>query len=223
MNLNDGKKINNIEAVSSSPDKLLVEYRQIAVAEGIPLSEIDQYLLERSDVPDSVKNLIRKDADQGAVQQEQSSSTSSAESVGLPPSSTEIDRDIEASEKPDKPEIKGDVDILDVEQQMKRIKQEYGESRMGTETENLGSIEQTAEKKEYTTTQGTQNTSSGVQKRLTLDDSAGVIGYRPSPEIANRAQDISSSGDVGEAKTWQATILQRLWEMWGSLKDVFPA
>lgn len=222
------------EVVTQDFRKTLVELRQQAIAEGIALSKIDQYLLDRGDVAEGVKELIRKEMEDSATVERQ---------VEVVPGISQPDQEAApVSEKaPPKTEVAGEVNMLDAKQQIEQIKRETAESRTPASAETVPvptpevvapvekqpeirpeqmkeqQIRQTAEKKEVPTTAGTQDTTTGMAVRTSL----GMDGYAPSQDVASSAQEIAEKGPVNESKTWQASLLQRFLEMWGSFKALF--
>ncbi len=127
-------------------------------------------------------------------------------------------------------ELSGEVSMLDSKSQIEQIKGEVltDQDRAEMAATKDGGLEageqqiqevqaQTSEQKELTATQGTHDTGTGVTGRTSL----GVQGYVPSQEVANNADQIAEKGSVQDAKTWQAVLLQRFMQIWGSFKGLF--
>ena len=198
------------ETAKGSEEQMLQEWRQRALMSNVVPNQIDAYLLSRPEVPEAVKALIRS-------QQEQRATTEQAmPAVSAPP--LESGRPVESG-------IAGQVNVLDTKQQMEQIKREAFIEQGAVQpqkTEQPVEVRaamqmQTAEKKELTTTQGTLSTDTGMAVRASL----GISGYPPSQQIAANATEIAEKGNVNDAKTWQAILLQRFLEVWGSFKGLF--
>jgi hypothetical protein len=226
------------ETLRRSVDSAVKEWRQIAIAEGIAPTKVDRYLLDRDDVPEDVKEFIRKVLDAEGI--------SGAEVPGGAVRETPVSQDfapatagvgsIPAPAKPKESsgeELAGEVGMLNAKSEIQQIKEDIiqkSEQEMATETQveqgEKPSVEpesqqiakkQTAEGKEQTTTMGTQDTAGGVATRMSL----GMSGYAPSQQVASNAKDIAEKGPVNDSKTWQAMVLQRFLEIWGSFKGLF--
>lgn len=228
MALNDPRKLPEFELPEGSPKEQMLALQKKALEEGIPPARINEYLLEQDWVPEEIKKLLRAEIDAIAA------GRPSPEAQGLPAAEQPVTPASPAEVTPEAPqEIKGSVDVgvLDAKEQMKQIKEKYGEAPVEARQEILEKesgeaveepaerISQTAENKEQTTTSGTQDTTAGVATRASL----GVTGYVFSQQLAANSDDIAEHGNVRESRTWQAAVMRRLREMWGSIREFFSA
>lgn len=216
------KPVSNIapEVLKGPPEQQLLEFRKHAVEQGIPLAQIDKYLVEQDWVPAAVKQLIRlsidNTANNTAVSQSGVESGYTVEQQGLHEPVVQAEK----SGVVVQPEgIKGTVKIegvLDAKRQMERIKEDFGpaETAGPKDTEIQDQVMQTAEQKEQTTTGATQGSSAGVAQRIAMS----IQGYLPSQTVIVNATKLASQGDIKEAKTWQGALVQRIHEMWSNLK-----
>ncbi|MBN2100991.1 hypothetical protein JW710_03845 [Candidatus Dojkabacteria bacterium] len=199
-----------LEVPEGSPETQIVEFRKRALEEGVPPAKIDEYLLNNKDVPIAVKQLIRKET--GEVAATEVSPVSDVSPAAVEKSGAKIEGSV-------------DVGVLSAKERMAKIKEEFGTVEKAPEAAVEGPesrperAAQTAEGKEQTTTSATADYTQGVATRASL----GVTGYAPSQQVAENAFSIAEKGDVKAAKTWQAALLQRLWEMWGTFKGLFTS
>lgn len=232
------------EVLSGPPAHQLLELRKSAVENGIPLSQIDEYLLGQDWVSVAVKRLIRASvpAFSGVA------APAAAEMAGVSVEKAGAHGPVVPAETAGvvvRPEgIKGTVKIegvLDAKQQMDKIKKDFGTGEVGTagqtieaagrpveiagstvETDGLQEVKiqeqgiQTAEQKEQMTTDATQDTAAEVAKRFAMS----IQGYVPSKTVIMNATNLAAQGDVKEAKTWQGALVQRIQEMWNNLKGL---
>lgn len=201
-----------------------MEWRQFAIASRVSPGNVDRFLLQHADVPDSVKNLIKKELES------QGQSLPPTEVVQLPerPVSSDPSGGQPAIDQGVTAPVAGEVTMLDAKARLEEIKKEAFDQEERTQEETADQttreqqenaqteiIAQTAEKKEVPTTAGTQNTAQGMASR------AMMFGYQPSKTVASNLTELSEKGDVRSAKTWQAVMLRRLMEMWGSITSLF--
>lgn len=240
------RPVSNIasEVISGSPAQQLLELRKKAVEQGIPLSQIDKYLLEQDWVAVAVKQLIRDSVPSlGKV-----AAPSVVEAAGVGVEKVGVHEPVVHAGKTgvvvQSEGIKGTVKIegvLDAKQKMEEIRKEFGPgevevagqtteaagrpaeiAEMAIETDGLNEVKvqeqgiQTAEQKEQMSTDAVQETASGVAKRLEMS----VQGYMPSKAVIANATHLAAQGDVKEAKTWQGALVQRIHEMWSHLKGL---
>ncbi len=214
VNVSDQKEI-----LTKSPEEQLEEFKKRALADGVPHANLNEYLLHQDYVPELVKQLIRKefvkDYSQPQPQAEQMMPRPEASTVPEQPGETEATDGLPKAES----QNRGEVEVPTSAKEIQKIKEQYAKERESDETSEAGAG-QTAEKKEATSTSATQNTDDGVSQRISMA-SQGVFGYQPSPQIASDAEDIASKGNVKESRTWQATVMQRLIGMWGSISGLF--
>lgn len=221
------------ETLRRSVESAVKEWRQIAIAEGIAPTKVDRYLLDREDVPEEVKEFIRRTLDAestdpaGAVRE---TPVSREVSAGPAPAESVPAQTKQASEAA---QLSGEVGMLNAKSEIQQIKEEVIQKSekeldagMRTEQAEKASVKpevdhktkaQSAEGKEQPTTMGTQNTAGGVATRMSL----GMSGYPPSQQVATNAKEIAEKGPVNDSKTWQAMVLQRFLEIWGSFKGLF--
>ncbi len=211
---------------------LLKEWRQIALASDIAPGKIDHYLLDRADVPEEVKALLReKMSSAGALPSEAADSHPLEVGEGA-----EVlrggDKKTDARMMDTESGMSGEIGMLDAKSQIEKIKAEVLKSEAeGNEvSENTahseeqvevnseaGTIGQTVEKKEATASDGTQNSIGDISGKGAVQ----IAGYSPSSTIADNAETIATKGNVQDSRTWQAMLLQRFLEIWGSFKGLF--
>lgn len=102
------------------------------------------------------------------------------------------------------------VPELDVKKEMEGVKMEIAES----EREMKG-VETSAIEEKRTVEQGDLDTHGGIKTSFKLD------GYQPSAQIVSNSKSIAFHGDIKKAETWQALLVQRLQEIWGSIQKFF--
>lgn len=209
------------EAVSDVDARLVQEWRQKILAQGIVPSAIDRYLLTLQEVPESVKLVIREQH-KAAQNQELLSASAQAQVQGTL---------IPGAESASGAEIFGQVNVFDTKKQIEQIKKEANISQSTEQPPVLEGIAaekkqteipvevqmQPSENKDLPSTPGTLAADAGMAVRTSL----GVSGYPPSGEIAANASAIAEKGPVTDAKTWQALLLQRFLELWGSFVGLF--
>ncbi|MBN1618985.1 hypothetical protein JW887_06645 [Candidatus Dojkabacteria bacterium] len=246
MTLNNIPSTPNAEVRRGSTDQQLKEWRLIAIAEGIPPQNVDENLIKRIEVPESVKQLIRSSMGQNEAASNNVSPRSSGESFSEPSNVNQSSHQESFNENsyiqqnPESGvgnranvEMSDSVDVsnLDVKAKMDQIResmnvgatpeyQEPGQNFVDQKPEQQPVQTQTAEQKELTTTQGLGNTTQGVSKIASMIDD-DVYGYQPDATVAQKAEEISNEEPVEQSKTWQALALKRIYEMWGSFKNLF--
>ncbi len=206
-----------LEIRGLTPEEQLKRLQKAAIDQGVSISDVNQFILREwgGFISEELKSLMLH-------QENRRGPVPNASLEGRPdvaPSFTEAQKP--SVEKPieQKPAIQGQVEILDVKERMKKIQSEIG-SISKEDASKAEIIKQTAEKKEQTTTQGTQSTDAGATSRIALDNQH-MYGYEPSQEIASQMEEIAEHGEVSDSKTWQAMLMQRLSQMWGGIQKLF--
>jgi hypothetical protein len=206
---------------------VLREWRQRALSEGIAPQAIDRHILSLPEVPDSTKDLIRKQFEAAKVQED--TFPTDLPRQGEIPSRGGVNAG--------GAEITGGVNVLDTRAQMQQMLKDAQTPQVqeglpvpgsgaGPEKQADVPVEvpptnqmQTVEQKELTTSQGTLTTDAGLSRLPPL----GMSGYPPSKNVAEHAAEIAEKGPVDDAKTWQAMLLQRFLALWGSMVGLFSA
>jgi hypothetical protein len=223
----------NPEAAQRPVEMMVKEWRQVAIAEGIAPTKVDRYLLTRADVPDDVKSLIQKhiSAEQrdveGAGPGVRASETVSA---GEPLSPRTEVSSIPASMPVEQPKaVSGEIDMLNARSEIESIKRDVigpSEAEMGPEIEEAEEM-LPASSPEDSDVFTEDDASAAARERQYVEAGPsgrvpiGISGYSPSKDVADNAQEIADKGPISDAKTWQAMLLQRFLEIWGSFKGIF--
>lgn len=212
---------------------IVKEWRQVAIAEGIAPAKVDMYLLTRSDVPEDIKAFIQehisaeqRDTDEtasGVVATEtelteESLSSRSGLSKVISPASAEQPK-----------VVSGEVDMLNARSEIESIKRdviEPSEAEMKAERGKTQELLPATKPEEEIPKEDDVSTAAGERKYVEIGPSGrmpiGISGYAPSKDVADTAEEIAEKGPVSDAKTWQAMLLQRFLEIWGSFKGIFP-
>lgn len=228
----------NVQNLSSElaqrPIEMMVkEWRQVAIAEGIAPTKVDQYLLTRSDVPEDIKAFIHKyiSAEQRDIDgtasgvvatetklTEESLSPQSGLSKVISPVSTEQPK-----------VVSGEVDMLNARSEIESIKRdviEPSEAEMQAEEEkNIQELRPSIKPEEEVSMDDNVSTVAGDRQYEEVEllgrVPIGISGYAPSKDIADNAAEIAEKGPISDAKTWQAMLLQRFLQIWGSFRGIF--
>lgn len=97
--------------------------------------------------------------------------------------------------------------------EIKEVEQKTEETPKDSERDSSASSEQEKERVEKAKPY-TPGGISGVGK---------VDGYAPSLNVAQQSDKLVAKGNINESQTWQATLIERLEEMWGDIRNLFTA
>lgn len=204
------------EAAPTNPLEALQEWRKKALTEGIAPTNIDSHLLGRTEVPETVKTLIKQQmVEQGGR----------VPSEGLAPQESPVQAAPTEAKPGAVPEAKPDVvsgevplgTKSEISKMMEETRESEGIAGPEAKPETPEMVEEEAEKKEPAAGEVKDDTAQAQAAQAGL----GMSGYEPSQDIADNSELISEKGSVREGKTWQAALLQRLKEMWGNLLSLF--
>jgi len=212
-------------------EMIVKEWRQVAIAEGIAPTKVDQYLLTRADVPEDIKSFIHKhiSAEQRDIEGTASGVRTSEAIFSAEPSPTDSELSSPTSPSSEQPKgLSGEIDMLDAHSEIQSIKREIiqpSEAGMEAEREKTQELLPVTKPEEEIPVEDDAFADSREQQYVEIGTSGrvpiGISGYAPSKDVADKAEEIAEKGPICDSKTWQAMLLQRFLEIWGSFKGIF--